>query len=193
MIISFLNRQSRCDPAFYRDLAQRLFDAAEHGLPPLRQLTGLAADSDVLERVSPISGKRLPCRQLNMAVTITLAGPIIMRRVNREQRQVDAITDILSFPMLDFKEGRLKTPVRDFDLEICPDGSRSLFLGDLFLSPDKAVSQAADYGHTLERESAFLLVHGLLHLLGYDHKNKRQEAVMQQLAEDFLNTQNLMR
>lgn len=172
MIISFLNRQKRFDPSPYRALAKQLFDAAETWLPPLRELS------------EP---------RLNLSVTITLAGPIVMRRINREQRQVDANTDILSFPMLDFREGRLETPVKDFDLEVESDGSRTLFLGDLFLSPDKAVAQAADYGHSLDREVAFLLVHGLLHLVGYDHQKKRQEAVMQQLAEDFLTAQNLTR
>ena len=177
MIVPFQNRQNRHDPTFYRNLAQRLFDAAETGLEPLRQLTAQLPDGGRTET----------------AVSVTLAGPIVMRRINREQRQVDATTDILSFPMLDFKDGQLKAPIRDYDLEIRPDGSRILLLGDLFLSPEKAILQATEYGHSLERESAFLLVHGLLHLLGYDHKNKRQEAVMKQLAEDFLATQNLTR
>jgi len=172
MIISFQNRQSRHDPEFYRSLAQRLFDAAEARLEPLRQLTG---------------------EPVKLSVSLTLAGPIVMRRVNREQRQIDRLTDILSFPMLDCRDGRLKKPIQPFDLEIGPDGSRTLFLGDLFLSPDRAVAQADDYGHSLERETAFLLMHGLLHLLGYDHKNRRQEAVMQELIEEFLASMSLTR
>lgn len=175
MIISFQNRQSRHDPEFYRSLAQRLFDAAELRLEPLQQLT----DTDA--------------KPLKLAVSLTLAGPIVMRRVNREQRQIDRLTDILSFPMLDCRDGRLKKPIQPFDLEIGPDGSRMLFLGDLFLSPDRAVDQAEDYGHSLERETAFLLMHGLLHLLGYDHKNRRQEAVMQGLIEEFLASMSLAR
>ena len=172
MIISFVNRQRRYDPVYYKDQAQCLFDKAESLLPSLQQLIG---------------------QQLTVAVSITLAGPIVMRRVNREQRQLDVMTDILSFPMLDFSKGQLKKPIRDFDTERHPDGSRTVFLGDLFLSPDRAIAQAKEYGHSLDRECAFLLLHGLLHLIGYDHQNKRQEAAMLQLTEDILKTLNLTR
>lgn len=162
MNIQFQNRQRRFEPAFFRSLARRVFDSAQLRLEPLQQIA------------------------LPTAVFLTLAGPNVMRKINREHRQVDATTDILSFPMLEFKNGCLKRKLRDSDVEIGPDGSRTLFLGDLFLSPDRAVSQAEAYGHSLEREAAFLMVHGLLHLLGYDHQTPKQEAEMQALAESVL-------
>ena len=193
MIISFLNRQSRHDPEFYRSLAQRLFDAAEARLEPLRLLAAGEAGDPERVGVARIGTDRSDATPLKLAVSLTLAGPIVMRRINREQRQIDRLTDILSFPMLDCRDGRLKKPIQPYDLEIGPDGGRTLFLGDLFLSPDRAVAQAEDYGHSLERETAFLLTHGLLHLLGYDHKNRRQEAAMQRLIEEFLASMSLTR
>ncbi len=177
MIIQFLNRQSKSDPAFYRQLAKRLLSEAENRLEPL----------NALSRSFPAD------RTCEMAVTITLAGPIVMRRINRELRQVDKITDILSFPMLDMREGRLKKPLNDSDLEIGPDGTCRIFLGDLVLSPDRAQDQASEYGHTLERETAFLIMHGLLHLLGYDHRNRRQTDLMKALTEGFLRELDLSR
>lgn len=181
MIITFQNRQSKHDASFYSRLAKRLFEEALTGLAPLRELAAVLADSGDAGR------------PIHFAVSITLAGPIVMRRINREQRQIDRITDILSFPMLDMREGRLKKPVRDYDLVISPDGRRHVFLGDLVLSPDRAASQALEYGHSLERETAFLLTHGLLHLLGYDHRNRRQTAVMMNLTETFLEPLGLSR
>lgn len=162
MNIQFQNRQRRYDPAFYRNLARRVFDSAQERLEALQRI-------DV-----PVS------------IFLTLAGPNVMRKVNREHRSVDATTDVLSFPMHEFKDGRLKKKLRDGDVEIGPDGARTLFLGDLFLSPDRAEAQAEAYGHSLEREAAFLMVHGLLHLLGYDHQNRRQDEAMQALAESVL-------
>lgn len=162
MNIQFHNRQQRFDAKSYRQLAQRVFDAATENLEALKQL------------------------EMPVSLCVTLAGPIVMRRINREQREVDALTDILSFPMLDFTEGELSAPITDADVEFQADGTKVLFLGELFLSPDKAIEQAAAYGHSLEREAGFLLLHGLLHLLGYDHQNRTQEKRMHELAESIL-------
>lgn len=162
MNVLFQNRQRRFEAGFFRALAHRVFDSAQLRLEAMQRL------------------------ELPVSLFLTLAGPKVMRQVNREHRQVDATTDILSFPMQAFKDGKLKKALRDSDVEIQPDGSRVLFLGDLFLSPDRAVSQAEAYGHSLEREAAFLMVHGLLHLLGYDHQTPRQEAAMQALTESVL-------
>ncbi len=87
-------------------------------------------------------------------VSVTLVDNEAIRALNREYRKIDRETDVLSFPIFD----------EDFD-----DGERAI-LGDIVLSLEKAASQAEEYGHSFERELAFLVVHSVLHLLGYDHE-----------------------
>lgn len=88
-----------------------------------------------------------------------------IHELNRAYRGVDRPTDVLSFPMLDGNadEG-------DVDID-----SDSVVLGDIIISAEKAVEQAAAYGHSVERELAFLAVHSTLHLLGYDHERSEKE------------------
>lgn len=88
-----------------------------------------------------------------------------IHELNRTYRGVDRPTDVLSFPMLDgdADEG-------DIDID-----SDSVVLGDIIISAEKAVEQAARYGHSVERELAFLAVHSTLHLLGYDHERSEEE------------------
>ncbi|MBQ9162656.1 MAG: rRNA maturation RNase YbeY [Clostridia bacterium] len=88
--------------------------------------------------------------------------------LNRDYRNVDRPTDVLSFPMTDF-DNSTGAPVAD-------EPMRSL--GDIVLSLEMAQAQAAEYGHSFEREAAFLCVHSTLHLLGYDHMEEDDEAEM---------------
>ena len=87
-------------------------------------------------------------------VSVTLVDNAAIRRLNLHHRGIDRPTDVLSFPL--------------FDEEPIP-GER-VMLGDVVLSPERAAEQAAEYGHSLQREIAFLTVHSVLHLLGYDHE-----------------------
>lgn len=96
-----------------------------------------------------------------------------IRLINKEQRQKDEPTDVLSFPMLDMIEGKYEAD----ELDINKD-TGLLMLGDILISVEKAAEQSKKYGHSLLREIIFLLIHGLLHLLGYDHQNELQEKKM---------------
>ena len=93
-------------------------------------------------------------------VSITYTDNEQIHILNRHYRQVDRPTDVLSFPMMDFS-GESDEPVADEPV---------VSLGDIVLSLEKAAEQAAEYGHSFEREVAFLTVHSMLHLLGYDHE-----------------------
>ncbi len=104
-------------------------------------------------------GVKEPCR---MSVTLTDNGGI--RELNRQYRQIDRETDVLSFPLTDYEGG--ETPAMY---------GRERLLGDMVLSVEKAEEQAGKYGHSFEREAAFLTVHSTLHLLGYDHVNSEEE------------------
>ena len=96
--------------------------------------------------------------------------------MNREYRNVDRPTDVISFAFLDNEEN--KDEMLKHSGPVC--------LGDIYISVDKAKEQAEEYGHPLKRELSFLFVHGLLHLLGYDHMNKEDEEVMFKLQDEIL-------
>ncbi len=108
-------------------------------------------------------------------VSVMLVNNEAIQALNLEYRGLDRPTDVLSFSQLEGEEL--------FDVLDVP------ILGDIVISMEQAQAQAVDYGHSLERELAFLLVHGLLHLAGYDHDEEftgtmrdKQEAIMQELA-----------
>ncbi|MBQ7365501.1 MAG: rRNA maturation RNase YbeY [Clostridia bacterium] len=111
-------------------------------------------------------------------VSVTLVDNDAIREINREHRGIDRPTDVLSFPMFD----------EDFDNgEMC-------ILGDIVLSVEKAVEQAEAYGHSLRREVAFLTVHSVLHLLGFDHEEgKAAESEMFAMQEEILSLMKLTR
>ena len=104
-----------------------------------------------------------------------------VRRLNRKYRGMEDSTDVLSFSM---EEG-------DEMFNAPPDGVR--WLGEVVVSYPQAVRQAAEYGHSIEREVAFLTVHGILHLLGYDHEGPEEEAAMMARQEETLTSVGLSR
>lgn len=111
-------------------------------------------------------------------VSVTLTDNAYIQTLNKKYRQIDRPTDVLSFALNEGEEPQI-TGVPEFNV-----------LGDIVLSVERAKEQAAEYGHSLRREIAFLTVHGMLHLLGYDHiedtdrleMEREQEAVMEKLG-----------
>lgn len=108
-----------------------------------------------------------------------------IRKINLEQRKIDRATDVLSFPMQDLIPGNFTSDSAEYN----PENGR-LLLGDMVVSIDRIRSQAAEYGHSVNHELAYLTVHSCLHLLGYDHidegiqKQKmraREKEIMQEL------------
>lgn len=96
-----------------------------------------------------------------------------IHQINREYRNIDRPTDVISFALQDEED--------DYELE-----EEEMQLGDIFISVEAVRSQAKEYGHSLRREVCFLFTHGLLHLLGYDHMSKEEEAVMFSLQDEIL-------
>lgn len=121
-------------------------------------------------------------------LSVLLVDDEQIREINREHRHIDKSTDVLSFPMLDIKDGKLISLTGDFDID-----RDCLMLGDIVISLDTAKRQAEDYGHSFERELAFLVTHGMYHLLGYDHEEPDQEKVMLKKQEDVLEQMRLKR
>ncbi len=97
-------------------------------------------------------------------VSLTFTDNEGIREINRKYREIDRETDVLSFPMTD--EGE--------DFTVDPE-TGCFMLGDIVISLEKALAQAEEYGHSFKREVAFLAVHSMLHLLGYDHERSEEE------------------
>jgi probable rRNA maturation factor len=117
------------------------------------------------------------CRR-DVEVNILVTDDEAVRELNRAFRQKDAATDVLSFPNVDFSR---EPEPSSFN----PD-SGLLMLGDIVMSAEKVRAQAETYGHSLEREYAFLLAHSLLHLLGYDHMEEAAAKAMEEKQERVL-------
>ncbi len=116
-----------------------------------------------------------------------------IRELNAEQREIDSVTDVLSFPMLFFESPMEEAAFSQADVSALNPETGNIFLGDIILCFAKAKEQAAEYGHSLEREVAFLIVHSLLHLVGYDHMTAEQEAEMFGRQEKMLKEMNINR
>lgn len=95
-----------------------------------------------------------------------------IHELNKNYREIDRVTDVISFALEDYKD--------------MPNGDVRV-LGDIYISVEKARSQAIEYGHSFKREICFLAVHGFLHLLGYDHMIKAEEDIMFGRQELILN------
>ena len=114
----------------------------------------------------------------NSYATVSFVSPEEIRKENKELRDKDEVTDCLSFPLIEMRDGSLIRPLEQWDFEQTEEGETLLPLGDILINLDKAESQAKDYGHSTEREIAFLIAHSVLHLFGYDHIAKKHEEIM---------------
>ena len=113
-----------------------------------------------------------------------------IRSLNASTRGKDAVTDVLSFPNL---ENIFCKPIRKADFPFDTDEEGNLFLGSVVICRQRAAQQAEEYGHSLEREVYYLAVHGLCHLLGYDHEEESDKALMREREERILSAINLGR
>ena len=118
-------------------------------------------------------------------VGVTFVDDDAIRTLNREHRKLDRKTDVLSFPMLSDVRSVEKT---DIDPE-----TGLVYLGDVVISVETAMRQAEEFGHSLEREIAFLTVHSMMHLMGYDHICESDRRIMRTHEEAVLDELNIKR
>lgn len=110
-------------------------------------------------------------------LSLTLVDNNRIQEINRDYRSLDEVTDVISFAIMD-----------DLEFEIIE--GMEIDLGDIFISVDRANTQAEDLNQSLEKELEFLFVHGVLHLFGYDHMNKEDEEIMFDLQRKIINEIN---
>ena len=131
---------------------------------------------------------------LDYEVSIIFVDNQKIREINKEFRNIDKETDVLSFPMLEYPEGKVyKDIYLNSKLEDSFFDEGKLVLGDIAISLEKALEQSEEFGHTFQREMAYLTVHSILHLLGYDHMVEVEKGIMREREEAILNSFNLVR
>lgn len=135
-------------------------------------------DVDIYELDSII---KFACNHLNVEnplLNIIIVDNEKIREINRDYRNKDAVTDVISFAFEEVNDVEY-TDIR--------------FLGEIYISYERCVSQAEDFGHSVKREFCYLAVHGLLHLLGYDHMVEEDKKVMRALEEEILSEYDIKR
>ena len=131
-----------------------------------------------------------PVNEIEMSLSFVGAEEI--RGLNKQYRNVDAVTHVLSFPTIDNPE--LKIIEKDtFALDSINPETGKLNIGDIIICLERAKEQAVEYNHSLKRELCFLSLHGLLHLLGYDHMTADDEQRMTALQSEILNKMRIVR
>jgi len=132
-----------------------------------------------LSEINEVAKFALKYLNINNAIfNIIIVDEETIQKINKEYRNKDSITDVISFALEDDKTF-IQTEYR--------------ILGDIYICLNKAKNQSIEYGHSFLRELSFLTIHGLLHLLGYDHMNKEDEKVMFDLQEMILNEYGIKR
>ena len=114
-------------------------------------------------------------------INIILTNPQNIKKTNKEYRNIDSPTDVLSFPM--FEKNEIQNISGDY-----PD-----VLGDIIISIPKVEEQAIEYGHSFERELSYMVVHGFYHLMGYDHMEEQEKIEMRKKEENVLEKLNILR
>ncbi len=138
---------------------------------------------ELLENVAVFSGEKM-LGHSDFEVTVTLTDGETIRQINNEHRGIDSETDVLSFPLWDVRLG--EEPFEN------PD-TGCIMLGDIIISLPRLKEQAEEYGHSEKREAAYLLIHGMLHLLGYDHMEDNEKQEMRAKEEELLSELKITR
>ena len=140
---------------------------------------------NVIEKVLSQCFKEEKLEDSKLCVTVTLTTPKTIQEINKQYRNIDRATDVLSFPMFEKDELDKKKKKNDFENED--------ILGDIVVSVDKVKEQAIEYGHSFERELSYMIVHGFYHLMGYDHIEEEDKKIMRKKEEYILEKLNISR
>ena len=145
-------------------------------------------DNAIMERMQTAADLCLSCENVKIpcAVTVCLCDDAMIADINRQYRGIDRSTDVLSFPSVNYPEGKTAGDSEALLRQEYDDEYDAAFLGDLFISVPHLIAQAQEYGHTVKREAVYLLVHGICHLMGYDHIEEADRERMRAMEEKIL-------
>ncbi|MEW9097259.1 MAG: rRNA maturation RNase YbeY [Clostridiaceae bacterium] len=131
---------------------------------------------------------------IDYEVSILFVDNESIREINREERGIDRETDVLSFPMLHYPQGKVfKEAYLNYKFKPEDLYEDKLILGDIVLSLEKAEEQRIEFNHSFEREVCYLIIHSILHLLGYDHMEEEEKTLMRKREEEILDKFNIVR
>lgn len=147
--------------------------------------------SKKLEKIFKVGLKQTGQNYHILEATVEFVYSQDMQELNNRMRGVNEATDVLSFPSLTNIFNK-KIRRKDFLMDVNPENNK-VYLGDIVINLDRAQSQALEYGHSAEREICYLFVHGLLHLLEYDHMNELDKSLMRTREEMILSKFKLKR
>ena len=147
---------------------------------------------ELLDRAAEAAG-RAEGVEIPVCAHVLVTDDEEIRVINRTQRRVDSATDVLSFPAVDYPRGRTAGQSQKRLLSEYDPDEDAAFIGDIVISLPHARAQAAEYGHSLKRELAYLLVHGLFHLFGYDHMTEAEKRSMRAMEEKALESIGMSR
>lgn len=125
-------------------------------------------------------------------VNIVLTNNEEIHKINREYRQIDRPTDVLSFPTIEYETPGDFSEVEE-DMSVFHPETGELMMGDIMISVDKIIAQAEEYGHSKERELGFLVAHSMLHLCGYDHIKEDEREIMEAKQREIMEQLSLQR
>lgn len=140
---------------------------------------------NVIEKVLSQCFKEEKLENSKLCVTVTLTTPKTIQEINKQYRNIDRATDVLSFPMFEKDELDKKIQENDFENED--------ILGDIVVSVERVKEQAIEYGHSFERELSYMIVHGFYHLMGYDHIEEDDKKIMREKEENILRKLDITR
>ena len=158
--------------------------------------TGASFDFDIEQLAGTVAQKVLDTEgcEYETEIGLTITDDEGIRQLNREFREIDSPTDVLSFPNISFEtEGDFSVVESEQKPDLIDPESGNLMLGDIVINEKRVREQALEYGHSEKREFAFLVAHSMLHLCGYDHMEEDEARVMEDKQEEVLQSLGITR
>ena len=147
-------------------------------------------DEYILQKMQDAADRSLLCEQVRVPcfITVRLCSDESIASINASFRNISRATDVLSFPAVNYPDGQTAGSCEKRLRQEYDDEMNACFLGDIVISVPHIHAQAAEYGHSVEREACYLLVHGICHLMGYDHMADEEKTKMRAKEEEILSS-----